>query len=69
MSEALVAVIKHDPELTVIDTAPVPELIEQAVEAPALKVTAPVPEPPPTPAFMPACWYTALDGKPVMVRV
>ena len=50
------AVIKHVPELAVIVTAPEDELIEQAVEAPALKVTAPVPEPPEVPALMPACW-------------
>ena len=68
MSEALVAVIKQDPVLAVMVTAPVPELIEQAVEAPALNVTAPVPDPPEVPAVMPACWYTALAGKPVTVN-
>ena len=49
------AVIRHDPEAEVMVTAPVPELIEHAVEAPALKVIAPVPEPPEVPAVMPAC--------------
>ena len=69
MSVAFVAVIKHDPELAVIVTAPVDELIEHAVETPALNVTEPVPEPPEVPAVMLASWYTALAGKPVTVNV
>ena len=65
----MVAVIKHVPEAAEIVTAPEPELIEQAVEAPALNVTVPVPEPPEVPAVMPACPKVALAGRPVTVKV
>ena len=56
MSAAMVAVIKHDPKLAMIDTAPDDGSIEQAAESPALNVTAPPPLPPECPAVMPACW-------------
>ena len=56
MSAAMVAVIEHVPEAAVIVTTPVEESIEQALEDPALNVTAPLPLPPECPAVMPACW-------------
>lgn len=52
-SAALVAVIEQVPLPPVIETAPLEAFTVQAVDAPALKLTAPVPLPPDVPAMMP----------------